>query len=380
MTRLCRLLRIISFFITNRDIEIKPSNGLHESIMSEATSLLSKRFRGALIGVLVGDCYGRPFERYGIRAKTVIKVNPTTVLERIDSMSNLKEGHLSYTDDTVMTKSTCFSLIENKGLEPGHLAKEFSESYFKEPKRGYGPAVRTVFRLLQASKYQDPYGPAANQFDGSGSYGNGAAMRCMGIALFACKNKLDDKQTVELCENCSKITHSHIYGIHGATLLVMAARYVLELDEDGLDENNFLDHLIQHMSQLEDPNDQVFTDKLKLISGVIERLSVSGTDVTQTEIVGLLGNDVSAQKSVPLAIYSFLRGNSKFTDSYRIENEFKRTLHWAISCGGDTDTIASMACGLSGAYLGVDRIPEDIYNKCEAYEEMLSLADKLYEL
>lgn len=91
----------------------------------------------------------------------------------------------------------------------------------------------------------------------------------------------------------------------------------------------------------------------------------------------LLGNDVSAQNSVPLAIYSFLRGISKFTDSYRLDNEFMRTLHWAISCGGDTDTIASMACGLSGAYLSVSKLPENLYKKCENWQEMKDLADQL---
>lgn len=318
----------------------------------------------------MGDCYGAPLER-------VHAPNPVLVLEKIDEFANKQDGRLTYTDDTSMTISTCKSLLENKGLDPKHLAKEYAETYFREPKRGYGVAVRKVFASLKSSKYQDPFGPATTQFDGHGSYGNGAAMRSIGIALYAHNNKLDDQATIELTENCSRITHTHKYGLHGAVLLVIAVRYVLSLSEDGLNEISFLDYLIQRMAGLEHPDDQVFTGKLRVIMGVIERLAISGTDVTQTEIVDLIGNDVSAQNSVPLAIYSFLRGNSKFTDSYRLDNEFKRTLHWAISCGGDTDTIASMACGLSGAYLGIDKIPEKIYNKCESFQDVLSLADSL---
>lgn len=340
--------------------------------MSQGLKLTHSRFRGALLGVLVGDCCGAPFEGR--------RINPTTLSEQIDSILKSSPDMLRFTDDTAMTKSTCKSLITNNGLDPRHLAKEYSLSYFKEPNRGYGAAVRQVFTLLRDTQYQDPYGPAANQFNGSGSFGNGAAMRCNGIALFAFKKNLSDKDALDLVENCSRITHSHIYGIHGAVLLVAAIRYTLALEEDSLNENDFLDYLINSMEELEDNQDDVYSKKLRFIKRVLEQLAITGKDVTQSEIVAQLGNDVSAHNSVPLAIYSFLRGISKFTDSYRIENEFTRTLHWAISCGGDTDTIASMACGLSGAYLGVDKIPEYLYKKCESCQEMMLLADQLVSL
>lgn len=340
--------------------------------MPPSTKLIQNRFKGALIGVLVGDCCGAPFEGR--------RINPTTLSDQIDNVLKTSPDVLKFTDDTAMTKSTCKSLLTNKGLDPRDMAMEYSRSYFKEPNRGYGAAVRQVFTSLRDTKYQDPYGPAANQFNGAGSFGNGAAMRCNGIGLFAFKKKLSDSETLNLVENCSRITHAHVYGIHGAVLLVAAIRYVLALDEDGINENEFLDYLVRIMGELESGNDTVYSEKLKSIKKVLEQLSISGKDVTQSEIVTLLGNDVSAQNSVPLAIYSFLRGISKFTDSYRVDNEFVRSLHWAISCGGDTDTIASMACGLSGAYLGIDKIPEDIYKKCESWQEMLLLADQLASL
>lgn len=340
--------------------------------MTEMANQIKSRFRGALIGVLVGDCYGAPMENFS-------RIDPHTVLECIENMSKrtTDDFPLKYTDDTAMTISTCKSLQQNNGFNPRHLAREYTDSYFKEPNRGYGASVRTVFKMLRATECCDPFGPAANQFDGVGSFGNGAAMRCVGIGLFAHKKQLDDQRAIELTENCSRITHSHIYGIHGAALLVMAVRYVLNKEQETLDENEFLKYLIRIMAHLEDNGSQVFTDKLKSISSVLEKLSVSGTDVSQAEIVRLLGNDVTAPNSVPLAIYSFVRGISKFTDSYRVDNEFMRTLHWAISCGGDTDTIAAMACGLSGAYLGIEKIPENIYNKCESWQEILTMADEM---
>lgn len=330
---------------------------------------MKNRFRGALLGVLVGDCFGAPFEGR--------RVDPNLAQERINKLVET-DKELKFTDDTAMTISTCRSLIENRGLDPRNLAKHFSEMFFREPHRGYGGAVRQVFSLLRESQYQDPFGPATIQFDGNGSFGNGAAMRCNGIALFAHKNKLNLRKTLDLVENCSRITHSHRDAINGAICLVLAIKQALNLEDDSVDEFAFLNTLIESMKEVEGAGQEhVYTDKLKLMKQEMDQMAICGKEISQAMIVKLLGNDVSALGSVPLAIYSFLRGISKFRDRYGIENEFVRTLHWAISCGGDTDTIASMACGICGAYLGMSKLPENYYKRCEAWNELVKLADGL---
>ena len=53
---------------------------------------------------------------------------------------------------------------------------------------------------------------------------------------------------------------------------------------------------------------------------------------------------------------------------------------YAISLGGDTDTIASMAGAIGGAYCGIDDIPQEWIDCCEASDRAISLADGLYEL
>lgn len=330
---------------------------------------LKSRFEGALLGVLVGDCFGAPFEGR--------RVDSNLAMEHIEKLVKQDNGRLRYTDDTAMSISVCRSLIQKNGFDPKHMASDFGESYFKEPNRGYGAAVRQVFASLRETKYQNPYEPGRKQFDGNGSYGNGAAMRCNGLALFAHKQQLDLEATLELVENCSRITHSHPDGINGAILLVLAIKQALNLEADSSDEFTFLNDLMDTMKRVEGLGDHSYTNKLKLIKEEMDNLAVAGKEISQARIVELLGNDVSAINSVPLAIYSFLRGISKFVDRYQIEDEFTRTLHWAISCGGDTDTIASMACGLCGAYLGIEKIPDSYYKKCESWEEIISLADQL---
>ena len=57
------------------------------------------------------------------------------------------------------------------------MAEKFSQEYFREPWRGYGGSVVDVFNKLKAQKYEQPFKPAAEQFNGSGSYGNGAGKK-----------------------------------------------------------------------------------------------------------------------------------------------------------------------------------------------------------
>jgi len=48
--------------------------------------------------------------------------------------------------------------------------------------------------------------------------------------------------------------------------------------------------------------------------------------------------------------------------------------------GGDTDTIASMAGAIAGAYYGHSAISENLQKHCEATEQIIAYADKLREL
>jgi poly(ADP-ribose) glycohydrolase ARH3 len=85
-------------------------------------------------------------------------------------------------------------------------------------------------------------------------------------------------------------------------------------------------------------------------------------------MVHQLGHGIEAFNSVPTAIFSFLAHTQ----------DFASTVIYAVSLGGDTDTIASMAGAISGAYLGIDALPLEWQSKLENREYISSLADKLW--
>ena len=52
---------------------------------------------------------------------------------------------------------------------------------------------------------------------------------------------------------------------------------------------------------------------------------------------------------------------------------------YAISLGGDTDTIASMAGAISGAYLGVDALLAEWLSRLENRDFLFHLAESLWQ-
>ncbi len=91
---------------------------------------LRSRFRGALLGVAVGDAIGAPFEGE-------VSAFPGS-LERLGE----PDSPLRYTDDTHMTLGVAESLVQRRGFDGAHMAAVFARNYAQEPWRGYGAGPR----------------------------------------------------------------------------------------------------------------------------------------------------------------------------------------------------------------------------------------------
>lgn len=77
---------------------------------------------------------------------------------------------------------------------------------------------------------------------------------------------------------------------------------------------------------------------------------------------------MEACNSVPTAIFVFLSHHHNFTGA----------VTYAVSLGGDTDTIASMTGAISGAYLGAEAIPPTWQENLENRDYIIGLGEKLF--
>ena len=61
-------------------------------------------------------------------------------------------------------------------------------------------------------------------------------------------------------------------------------------------------------------------------------------------------------------------------------SHFERCIIYAVTLGGDTDTIASMTGAIAGAYLGIDQLPKPWIQCCEGVDDARKMAQDLYKL
>jgi len=301
---------------------------------------LKPKFLGCLVGVAVGDGLGawREGRRMAQRGE-------------IESLAKKLES-LTYTDDTHMTIGIAESLVESKGFNGEHMTQTFIRNYEAEPWRGYGPGPPRIFRMI---KHGEPWYNAADKLYQGGSFGNGSAMRVAPIGLLYSH---DPAKLREIAYKSSSITHSHELGKEGAALQAYAVALALTTaPNEDIDRESFLSKL-QNFTQ-----NQLYKDKIAQMRELL-------AEQDRAKVVAILGNGIEAPRSVPTAIYSFL----KFPKSY------ENAVIYAISLGGDTDTIAAMAGAISGAYLGIEAIPAEWRTKLENRIYIEALAEKLWQL
>ena len=132
---------------------------------------------------------------------------------------------------------------------------------------------------------------------------------------------------------------------------------------------DFLRHMRASLSWFTDllQDTSKFNNALDAIEVGIER---GATCLSMSET---LGTGITAYEAVPMALYCFL----SHPESY------ERVIHEAVFIGGDTDTIASMAGAISGAFLGASAIPtgwrEAVREEAYPLEKMERLADHLFQ-
>ncbi len=300
---------------------------------------LKSKFLGCLIGAAIGDGLGAWREGRRIAKKEDI----ASLAERVEE--------LAYTDDTHMTIGVVESLIQSRGFDGEHMAQAFIKNYETEPWRGYGPGPPRVFRMIKSG---EPWDSAASKIYRGGSFGNGSAMRVAPIGLLYSNNPAKLR---EIAYKSSSITHSHELGKEGAALQAYAVALALNTPSDEeIDREAFLLKL-QTFAQT-----QLYKEK---IANTKELLG----EQDRARVVAVLGNGIEALNSVPTAIYCFLKQPKSYKDS----------VIYAISLGGDTDTIASMAGAILGAYLGIEAIPQEWRLKLENKAYIEDLAEKLWQ-
>ncbi|XP_016400210.1 ADP-ribosylhydrolase ARH3 [Sinocyclocheilus rhinocerous] len=332
------------------------------------------RFRGALVGSVLGDCIGGEFEG-------AVDVPLDRVLQHLSALEDETRGDgiLQYSDDTAMMRCVADSLLTRMAFDERDMARRFAKEYNLAPGRGYGSGVIQVLRKLASPHLKDVFQPAQAQFGGRGSFGNGGAMRAAPLAL-AFKSRAD---VCKYSRFGAMLTHSCSLGYNGAALQALAVH--LSLQGALALPKEFINKLISEMEEMEkDEKAQLdakalnlsefpYCSRLHRVKELMDRNSVS-----IEEVISELGNGIAALQSVPTAIFCVLHCLEPRDGLPERFGGLERTISYSLALGGDTDTIACMAGAIAGAHYGIDSIPQSWQKSCEGVEEADDLARRLY--
>ena len=335
------------------------------------------------MGAVVGDCLGAKFE-FSAGHKTVAYKQVRNYTQRVMDWGTYHAwvAPVKYTDDTAMTTCVAKNLLKNGTIHPFELAKSFRDEFCRDQSRGYGKGVKKLFQELDVEmkgKHASLFRVkeiAGQTHGGAGSHGNGAAMRVCPVAIFAFKAP---NLIGVLAARSAVITHTHDDAMDGATLQAHAVSYLLRAAPASQDFD--LDDFIFFLrSSVEN---KAYHEKLTQLRDLVHRHLVLDPvldyDRFASDVQSLLGNGVKATEAVPAALAVFAIVASADPEAKGNQQLFQNVIDLAISCGGDTDTIASMAGTLAGAWWGVEAIPTGWIKACEGTAEAGRLSADLLQ-
>lgn len=270
------------------------------------------RARLSLEGLSLGDGFG---ERFFCAPE---------VLDYLLGERAMPAGPWRYTDDTVMALSIVEVLERHGAIESNRLADLFAKKYAEDPDRGYGGGAHRILRAV--ARGEDWRDLAPSVFGGTGSMGNGGAMRVAPLgAYFA-----DDAERAAFeARRSAEITHAHLEGQAGAIAVAVASAAAIH-GEDLLEAAVRLTPASETKSGIERARE------LPLASSIPVAVEELGN-----------GSQVTAQDTVPFALWCAARHRDDFVEAM-----------WATVSGlGDRDTTCAIVGGIVAGVVGEDALP-----------------------
>lgn len=266
---------------------------------------------GAILGGAIGDAFGGAYEG---------RQSPVTIDDLVD---------WQLSDDTQLTLATCEAIIEaGGGVQPELIAARFAEWHKQDRITGIGASTFKALTELVAGGHWALVGRKGDR-----AAGNGAAMRIAPLAFCLDPAEYPARQTIR---DVARITHHHEEAYAGALAVVLAVKAALGGQWSG--HESLLRLVAENLP------DTAVKDRLNSLAELDATLSLR-------EIADRFGNSGYVVESVPLALCGANRVGRL---------GFQAMLTELIACGGDTDTVASIAGQVAGTLIGGGQLPEEM--------------------
>ncbi|MCY3801283.1 MAG: ADP-ribosylglycohydrolase family protein [Chloroflexi bacterium] len=308
----------------------------------EPTNFALDRFRGALVGLSVGDALG-----------TTLEFQRPGTFEPISDMTGggpfgLAPGQ--WTDDTSLALCLADSLVQRQRFDPRDQIERYArwrrEGLWSSTGHCFDIGNTTSAALDRFELTGEPYsGPSHER-----SAGNGSVMRLAPVPMFFTRDAAD---AVHYSGQSSRTTH-------GASACIDACRYfggLIWAAINGVGKPGILTSNYSPAGQWDD-----------LGPWHAEIEDVAGGSFKRKEPPAIQGSGYVV-KSIEAALWAFHKSTS-----------FEQGALMAVNLGDDADTTGAIYGQLAGAFYGIDAIPAKWRGRIALRDDIISLADRLFAL
>jgi ADP-ribosylglycohydrolase len=325
----------------------------------------ANKFAGCLIGQCLGDALG-----------FIVEGQPTTACSsyvddvvRTGNARQLGRGRYpfgQYSDDSQLARELVLSIVDRGKFDAVDYAGRIAAIFREDRIVGRGLATQAAAdRLIRGIPWNEAGAPPP-------SAGNGSAMRAGPVGLF-CFGHSDD--LVRTAHDQGRITHKDRRCSAGA--IAIAGAVALNLQEKTPRVADF----VTQLSVLVEPFDPILGLGLQRIpQWLCQSPTSAASEISKTGVApgfddGWQGISPFVTASVLWSIYSFLRSPDDYMES----------ICTAIAVGGDVDTTAAMTGAMSGALVGLDRLPRELAQQVNdagtwGHDELVQLAHRYHSV
>ncbi|MGQ4485477.1 ADP-ribosylglycohydrolase family protein [Streptomyces sp. SAS_281] len=277
----------------------------------------------SLAGLAFGDAFGDRW--FGILRRE----GP----EPLEARTPPPEPVWRWSDDTAQALVLVRELAEGDGVvDQDRFARRLAEEYAADTHRGYGASMHDVLRRIGAGEPWQELVTA--QFEGMGSWGNGAAMR---VAPLGAWHAADLDAAVEQAARQSAVSHHHPEAAAGAVAVAVAAALATRGRGGPAPERGvFLQEVAAHL-----PDSDVRSG-VRIAARMPAHTSVRHA----AEVLGS-GYRMSGPDTVPFALWC-AAGHL---------DDLEEGLWCTVAGRGDIDTTCAVAGGVIAARTGVAALP-----------------------
>ena len=267
----------------------------------------------SLDGLSVGDALG---ERYFGVTRTVGDLRA----------GRLPDAPWRWTDDTCMGSTLAAHVARHGTVDQERLIRDFVDDF--DIRRGYGHGA---VDLLTEVRLSIPWRAAAHSsFGGTGSCGNGAAMRVAPLGAWF----HDDLHAASLqAARSAEVTHAHPEGIAGAVAVARVASYLADA----------------RLRRGTPDAERIIAVAAEGVSGSVVSFGLGQAanrlGAPLDEVVDELGNgrQVTAQDTVPFCVWVVATWPT----------DYPAAIAACVEARGDIDTTCAIVGGMIAAYTGV---------------------------